>query len=914
MADDGRDGLIPPDRQTFEIGGRYIEGEQLDAARARSLVRALTPGDTVQVETPTARGPVGDMRVIDAEPSSGEGSVLVPESGSREYLLVPGNADVGVGSSVVPLRLRLRDSSDSVGTVGEITVEAGDPATAPDTTTSMEPEQESMSSSPARRQVEERYETIGTTEAAVTENIRSIDLPTTLNEYDGIGASTANALNDSGIESPADLAVTVRVGGADSPAYPPLQRALDSINAQQQRAVLDAARTLRDLAVPAPTDSPGTNEGGDSEDEETQASKAASPEPTAQGFTEAEIAAAMESVMKGTEAVVDIDGSEVTVGWQATDETPLDFNRGSAVLTGDTSVLEGLARQATKAYYDNVALSEGTVDAIESAIESAPIDFPDPPTSGARPEESTGDESDDDGITDKSGTNAVLSVDEKLDRIPDEEEQALREMMQRAEDFGLKEEERQFEAAAAIEPLVLERYDDIIQSLLPVDVQYASSSVAGYNIRLLPTNEGEDRIAGLGIMERPDMFVPASKVPDLYDDLDTYISNIDTGRPGNEETKQTLQRLDSLRALEIERGRVDIASLFLDREQIETFAAFHFGSMESNRGVWLGRMMNRIKELSKAMWAAQLMYQSERGDSEAQDFIDAKLSGRGRIRRGSAVWYLDFADRIAAEETFDAVDFVQRWYNAHDRFERRDFSPDDQPPKLEAYRDTPDSGTTTTTTDTSTRDTTTSPTTTTDTPAPDQSSDARPIDDTADPTPDPATTYEVFIVQRGGDRQVGIRVEGADTIMTDSGGDFERRQLLETLGRRTSPGAAAEDVFIGTVEAQGGDIRSSDLVRPLSGVPIEDMEGTDATAHEEPVSDTQVRGSTPEERGSTATSRTAPDETDIGTAEIDSFTAEEVSIDTLDVDIGGDVSLGVDDLDVETVESIEEDIEEDIGR
>jgi len=1091
--------LISKTEQTYSIGGRYEPDGQLGTPEIKSLVAALTPGDVVRVVDGPDRAPTGELAVVETGIVSSGTATAVPTNGSRRYVLSPDDEALGGGLGRAPLRLRLADGHESVGRVNELSVRGGSPPDTPNTTTSMEPEQGSMSSSPARRQVEQRYETIGTTEAAVMKNIRSLDLPTMLDGYDGIGPSTADALNDNGIQSPADLAVTVRGEQADAPAFGPLQQALEAIQERQGRAVLDAGRTLRDLALPETTGGGGAEPGmgafpveavamwdgeeiqfsfidGDqmatgaldggavnslretlklmymddadtgqpvadvtftepdeysvdkrfdpidlldpeefdtsgfsvsdgpptrapdvlvaapddtrieiydtsvyaypsstspetklvdetratkmnvspeqvldrveqktgfrlvrdnrperesaanaagtagiedrtgSDEDESGASEAPTEEPTAQGLTEAEITDAMESVLKGTKAVVDIGESDVTVGWQATDDTPLDFNRGSAVLTGDTSVLEGLARQATKAYYDNVALSESTVDAIESAIESAPIDFPKPPTSAARPDESTGDGSDDDGITDKSGTNSVLSVDEKLDRIPDEEEQALREMMQRAEDFGLEEEERQFEAAAAIEPLVLERYGDIIQSLLPVDVQYASSSVAGYNIRFLPTSEGEDRIAGLGIMERPDLFVPAPKVPDLYDDLDTFISNIDTGRPGNEETKQTLERLDSLRALEIERGRVDISSLFLDREQIETFAAFHFGSMESNRGVWLGRMMNRIKELSKAMWAAQLMYQSERGDSEAKDFIDAKLSARDRIRRGSAVWYLDFADRIAAQGTFDAVDFVQRWYNAHNRFERRDFSPDDQPPKLEAYRDTPDSDTTTRTTDTSARDTTTTTTTSTDTSPTDQSPDPRPRDDTADTTPDPATTYEVFIVQRGGDRQVGIRAEGGDAIMTDSGGDLDRRQLLETLGRRTTPGAAAEDVFIGTVEAAGGDIRSSDLVRPLSGVPIEDMEGTHATAQEEPVSDTQVRGSTPEERGSTGTSRTASDETDIGTAEIDSFTAEEVSIDTLDVDIGGDVSLGVDDLDVETVESIEEDIEEDIGR
>jgi len=1058
MADDGREDLIPPDRQTFEIGGRYREGEQLDAARARSLARALRPGDIVQVETGTTRGPTGDMRVIDAQPPSGEGAVLVPENGSREYLLVPGNADVRVDSSVVPIRLRVRGSGESVGAVGGITVDAGGSPTAPDTTTATEPEQGGMSGSPARRQVEQRYDTIGTTEATVMENIRSLDLPTALDGYDGIGEVTADVLNDNGIESPADLAVTVRGEQSEDPAFGPLQRALESINAQQGRAVLDAARTLRDLSLPE-TESAGGAASGmgafpveavaswdgeeiqfsfidseqtaktaldgetvsslretlklmymddadtgepvadvtftepdeydvdkrfdpielldpeefdtsgfsvsdgppsrapdvlvaapdntrieiydtsvyaypsstsvetklvdatratemnvtpeqvldrveqkegfrivrdnrperesaanaagtadvkdrtDPESDETRASESGSEDPTALGFTEAEIAAAMESVMVGTDAVVDIDGSEITVGWQARDDAPAEFNRDSAVITGEVSLLESLARQVTKAYYDNAALSADTVDAIESAVESAPIEFPEPPTVGSRADASTSDGSGG-GPTDASSsvfsTDAVRKVEQRIQQLlPSDSGAAPR---------GISDRDVQ-DALEPIESEVVDETDGLVRGLGAEQQSNPSGVWVGTTVSPVFASAAGERIPAVSLFDPIDISVGIGDEVSRLEDLVRWVEVLDVETDQSPEVSARLPTIRDATDDKFRRGEVDMDTMFLSGSMVKSFAQYLPETYDVS-------LLSHMASVDTTYALAQQAYAADTApDTFLAPFRDEVRSFAAGSSRGAVG---QEALQQVEDNTFDPVDFSREfWRVAEGGRTRGDIIDQTRRESRQA-----------------------------------QSALEK---DPTDEYLDQPGGVEVIFTRDPGNGRFGIEVEVAQTgdtldsenarvetalLFLDSEVDADDYQPGTTIGEGTISGSDLESF---TISPPDGNL-SPDTSPPDPPQPDPTPE-----PEKERSASTQTPGSTPGDVPSSGSSTPPPrtasdsDETTIGEATIDTLDTESVTIEELDVDIGGDVSIGVDDLDVETVESIEENIEEDIG-
>lgn len=1106
-----------PDPQRWEVGIMDIEGGSVDAESLKTAFSFAQPGDVFQLESDASGVPSGEMVVPEGDATAIRGEVtLIPRSGSKEYVLVAGDRDRS-GMGVAPLRLRERDSGDSVGRVQAFTVRRppADERSVPgdDTTTEEEAEEAGMSDTPTDRMIQERYDSVGTTESAVLDALKELGLPAELEEWSGIGPARADTLRSFDIDNAADLGVLARSEGDSREAHAPLSRALEDLNASGREAVMEAAETVRDLAldtldadvrgrsdrdvfpldatvvwqgdtveyvfdtdVPNPEsridadvldnltetfelihmgetpagrqvaevtfpaadaydvddyESPldlrpssefsepqvGSSENAPSRDpdfvvegpdgtryeaygaqvyaypadvsartklvDETRAEKLDVPNtvleekvennegftitienradkipggderppsdagggsspaggdpdrppeqppesepepeqpddtgggsgPTVFGLSVQGAEALLSELMPGTEPLLSVDGDEITVGWQKQETTAIDFDRDSAVFTGPLSSAETVTSQILQAYYDNAALSADRVESITNAIEESGLDLPKPPTSGGRAEDAT--DPDDGGESDSSATDAGRS------QLSPEERRAIEEMEEAANNMNTDLDSRQYDAAAAIEDIILERYGDIIEGLFPVEIVYDSNQVSAYNIRMGLTEEGRDRIAGIELMESFDLYVIPRKLGQLFEDLDNYISNLDTQRPGNEETKETLQRLDNLTTLDIERGRVDIEQLLLTPEQVSSFAAYNLGDPERPDDVWFGPMLNRIKETSKAMWAAQLVYQTERGDEQAEEFVTQQLGGRTNYRRGSAVWYLDIAERLAQQGDFDPVDFIQRWHNAADRIEStpgsdRGLGPDNQPPKLDPY---------------------------TDSPAPDRDPDPQtgstgPRDPQTEPrrgetSPEPSDSggggaeraeHEVFVVQRRGDRQVGIRFDGDDDITFDPGTDMDRRSIYQTVSRRVDPRSAAQDVFLGTVTTRGGEVVDTDLLRELQGIPIEeydpDAAGTPTdTGSRSTGSGTQTPGESRGDPGSspapsTTRSGSGGESTDIGEADIETINTDEVSIGEADINIGGDVNVDTDSLDMGMVRDIEDDIEEDIG-
>ena len=847
MADDERDDLIPSDRQTFEIGGRYIEGDQLDAARARTLARSLTPGDIVQVTTEGGRAPVGDLRVIATEAAGGEAPALVPETGSREYVLAFRGADGRERPSAVPLRLRLRETGESVGTVEAITVEAGDPSTPADTTTGAEGERGGMSSSPSRQQVEQRYETIGTTEDAIMEDIRSLALPTTLDGYDGIGPSTADALTDNAIESPADLAVTVRREQADAPAFPPLQRALESLNAQQETAVLDAGRTLRDLAVPEPTGTPETDGSESSDDEETQPAAAESTEPTAQGFTEAEIANAMESVLKGTEAVVDIDGSEVTVGWQAAADTALQFNRESSVLTGETSRLEPLVRQVAEAYYDTVALPKETVDTIESAVDSTPLDFPDPPTSAARPDSSETEPSDSDAPS--SGV------------FPDSAVRKARARNDALNPRGGVTFEDVAEVFKPLEAAVQERTGGLVAELR-LDVDYApSGDWVGTTVTAALDPAERDRLVGASVLTPITVSVPADDPIARMEDFVRGIQALDSESGADSAFAERMDALSAVTDDKFRTGRVDFDQMFLTAGDIRSFARYLPELYDES-------LQSYMQSVDLAFAVAQFATAAEQNPStfrQALDEYQARFSVGSRPRA-----VVDAAVDELESGQFDQAQFARRYWRVDS-----------------GNRNVGDI--------------------VTETKRKQQEQQAGIRGETADGVADPDSATEIRLLYTPGDGTndtTGEVVETGETVDPDNGGlflatlevkpdvDFARYSSGDVYGRAT---IAADDVIDAEPVAPSGGERT-----PVSGT---QTQGSDPDKPGS--SDTTDSGTSP--TGDRAS--ISDDPARIDSAEIDTFEAESVSIDSVSIGIEGDVSFGQESLDPETIDAIEAEIE-----
>lgn len=257
-----RETYYQDEAQEFEVGGRQGEEGILTADEVSVLLTYARPGDRFILQSPGAGVPKGEMVVVDTGGPSGEGeATLRPVNGSKEYVLLARDQD-RTGTGMAPLRLRERDGFDSVGRIQGFLVRSGDPVS-DDTTTEEEDEPDDMSSNPPERMVQQRYDSLGTTEEAVLRRIEEMGFPTDLTDYDGIGPARAEALEEYGIDNAADLAVTARDGSANQDAFAPLSRAVEELNSRGREQVLEAADTLRDFALAASDDDDGADDGID---------------------------------------------------------------------------------------------------------------------------------------------------------------------------------------------------------------------------------------------------------------------------------------------------------------------------------------------------------------------------------------------------------------------------------------------------------------------------------------------------------------------------------------------------------------------------------------------------------------------------------------------------------------------------
>jgi len=252
LAEYVRENYISDEPQEFTLGRGPGSIREI-----RAVVTAAEPGDRFDLISDANNVPTGEMVAVDPPSFDDSDEVTMrPVNGSRDYVLVV-NDSGGGRSPRSPLRLRVRDGFDAVGRVDGFTVQDGEPVDA-DTSTADDPESSSVSGRNPDDPMDDLYAQLPFSRREVRRMVEDSPISNVLDSYEGIGPATVSTLNSFGIETAADLGLVVRderATGAD--AYEPLVDALAELGTNQQSAVLEAARTVQDVALVEPFDREG---------------------------------------------------------------------------------------------------------------------------------------------------------------------------------------------------------------------------------------------------------------------------------------------------------------------------------------------------------------------------------------------------------------------------------------------------------------------------------------------------------------------------------------------------------------------------------------------------------------------------------------------------------------------------------
>lgn len=267
-----RDNIITADGTSWELGGRYIPGEQLPAEMVETVLTFAEEGDVFTLESDQSSVPSGEMVVVDEGGAIDTGEVeLVPKQGSRTYFMRALDAPMG-DSRAPPAPLRLRLDGESVGRIQGFTIRAGDPPDTADSPTDPGDEAGDMSERAPADSVSRSYEALGLDRNEVRTALQDNGFATELKDINQIGPSRAESIQSAGVRDAADLAVVFtahrKARGFDPDAWGDITAGLPS---RGLSAVEEYAETVGEMLIqpmadlesfdPTPSDEPEPDPG-----------------------------------------------------------------------------------------------------------------------------------------------------------------------------------------------------------------------------------------------------------------------------------------------------------------------------------------------------------------------------------------------------------------------------------------------------------------------------------------------------------------------------------------------------------------------------------------------------------------------------------------------------------------------------